>query len=333
MAINQSSHHCTPLAQVMQKSQSYPLARHRPESEDLTWLCACGKVEFSCKKLNTVALCFCDDCCIRVRIGQSLNKHDARFNNFWTSNGGWAQASAFEKDLTFIKGEEQLRGFRCSVGQKSKSVTAYTNCCGMICYQLMERHPGILNINNLHRLRGWRSPEQQDSGYKQTDFLVPIGYQCAKWTGAKMPDGSRPIKLAGKAGMSYGCGNYPSGLQQFLNVTCPMFCADAKALSSFCCCFGRCWAHADCCCLRRGLKTAALEQPPVFDLLANSIKKMVFVSSTGHHRSIFWLCFKLVVHVFLFVANLLLSSSYDCFLSCLSCFFLLLFPSTRTDMS
>ena len=236
--------------------------------------------------INIVSLCYCDDCVNRVRIGQELNKGDPRFNNFWHPNGGWGQANAFDKDITFTKGEDLVKGFRCAVKRKgtefhktSKSVTAFASCCGTICYQLMRAHPGMFEVNNLHRLKGWRSPMQQHD-YKQADFSVPIGFQCAEWTGAMMPDGTKVKQSMGKGGMSYGAGKYPGGINFYCGVIVPMFCSNVELLPKCCCCFGRLWAQADCCCLRHGRKfSSAMTMPPKFDLLAQSTSKMVF---NGH---------------------------------------------------
>ena len=65
-------------------------------------------------------------------------------------HGGFGQGNAFEKHLTFIKGEDHMAGFRCAVkdkgtaflekkqgccqGFRGKSLTAYASCCGTIAY-------------------------------------------------------------------------------------------------------------------------------------------------------------------------------------------------------
>ena len=45
------------------------LAAHREDAVDMTWLCACGQVEFEVDRVMNIAHCYCDDCTNRVRIG------------------------------------------------------------------------------------------------------------------------------------------------------------------------------------------------------------------------------------------------------------------------
>ena len=132
----------------------------------------------------------------------------------------------------------------------------------------MKAHPGMFEINNAHRMKGWQSPMARPD-YKQGDFSVPIGWEASApapkgWTGAKMPDGADTINSMGKAGMTYGAGSYPGGCKFCCCVICPMFCTNFDLLPKCCCCLGTAWAMADVCCLRRCKSFhPAITMPPV----------------------------------------------------------------------
>ena len=135
------------------------MAEHREDAPPMTWLCACGDVEFEISLLNSISMCHCCDCVNRARIGQKKNGYDPRYNNFWCGYGGWAQGNAFTKNLTITKGSDKIKGFRAGVKNAGtelnlhdevecckggatanggdKSITVYASCCGTIMYQLM----------------------------------------------------------------------------------------------------------------------------------------------------------------------------------------------------
>ena len=127
----------------------------------------------------------------------------------------------------------------------------------------MHAHPGMFEISNLHRIKGY-TPPAANADYKESDLSAPIGIDCAAYTGAKSPSGG-PVKFSsGKTDLNFGAGKTPKGCYFCCCVIAPMMCSNydtcwpGNCAIPFCCCCCGPWCVIAGDCRHRWLYTLVL---------------------------------------------------------------------------
>merc|ERR1712228_362899 len=139
----------------------------------------------------------------------------------------------------------------------------------------MGAHRGMIEVNNLHFLKGFVPPHLAlgaDFDWKK-HVAIPIGSHCPAWTGAKDPYGNEVQFSPGSPGLTLGAAKLPSGCSFMCCIIGPLFCTNVEkpcgcgACLPHCGCLTGCCsslAAVDPCCCKGGCRTFhdALEMPP-----------------------------------------------------------------------
>ena len=106
--------------------------------------------------------------------------------------------------------------------ESRRTIRVYASCCGTLMYSLLDSHPGVSDIANPERVKGWKCPYDLT---KSEVFPVPPGCKDPEITGAKWPlDAEHTISFCtgeGNICCHTACCEWCCGKGQCSHLWCP----------------------------------------------------------------------------------------------------------------